>query len=356
VLAVTGTFEMPITRELRMRKHVGNRLRILVVGLGSIARRHIWNLKSIDPTIEIAIWRQHSKSSDLQDLASLVNRVVFQLSDALAWRPDAALITNPASLHIETGLALAQEGVHLFIEKPLSNTLNGIDELLDLCRQRSLVLTVGYNFRFYWPLQVMRQALIEGRIGRPIAVQAEVGQYLPDWRPGSDYRQGVSARRDLGGGVVLELSHELDYVRWLVGEIRTVSAQVDHLSGLEIDVEDIAEIVLRFRNGAIGSVHLDMVDRAKRRTCRITGTEGTLRWDWFSHSVQLFSAATNGWSDLHPARALDRNEMYTAELRHFLECVRGDNVPVVSGEDGRRVLEIALAAKQSSQDQRSVEL
>ena len=94
-------------------------MRVLIVGLGSIARRHIQNLKSIEPTIEIAVWRQHSRSPDLQDLASLVSRVVFQLGDALTWMPDAALITNPASLHIETGLALAQEGVHLFIEKPL---------------------------------------------------------------------------------------------------------------------------------------------------------------------------------------------------------------------------------------------
>ena len=331
-------------------------IRALIVGLGSMGRRHLANLRLIEPTAHITVWHQHSKPQDGTEAASPADCIVYRLEDVLDTKPDVALITNPAPLHIETALALARQGIHLFIEKPLSDTLDGVDELLDLCRGRSLVLMVGYNFRFYRPLQVMRQALIEGRIGPPIAVRAEAGQYLPGWRPGSDYRQSVSARRDLGGGAVLELSHELHYVRWLVGEVKTVSAQVGHLSDLEIDVEDAAEIILQFSNGATGSVHLDMVDRATTRTCRIIGTEGTLTWDGMSHRVQLFSAATDTWSDLHPAKAIDRNEMYVEELRHFLDCVRGNEMPIVSGDDGRRVLEIALAAKQSSREQRGVEI
>ena len=331
-------------------------MRVLIVGLGSIGRRHLTNLRRIEPAAHITVWHQHSKPQDGTEAASPADCVVYSLEDALDTKPEVALITNPASLHIKTGLALAQQGIHLFIEKPLSNTLDGVDELLDLCQQRGLVLMVGYNFRFYRPLQVMRQAIIEGRIGRIMALRAEVGHFLPEWRPGRDYREAVSAKRVLGGGAVLELSHELDYVRWLVGEVKAASAQVGHLSDLVIDVEDTAEIILQFCNGAIGSVHLDMIQRPATRTCRIIGTEGTLTWDGISHRVRLFSAATNRWSDLHPAKTIDRNEMYIAELRHFLDCVRGKDVPLVSGEDGRRVLEIALAAKQSSQEQRVVEL
>ncbi len=331
-------------------------VRILVVGLGSIARRHIQNLKFIEPSSEIVVWRQRSKCSGLGDLSTFVNRVVFQLTDALAWQPDVALVTNPASLHIETGLALAKEGIHLFIEKPLSNRLDGVDELLDVCCQRNLVLMIGYNFRFYEPLQMVRQALIEGRIGRPLALRAEVGQYLPDWRPTGDYRQSVSAKQNLGGGAVLELSHELDYVRWLMGKVKTVSAQVGHLSDLEIDVEDTAEIILQFSSGVIGNVHLDMIQQPAIRTCRVIGTRGALAWDGISHRVQLFSVSTNTWSDLHPAEAVDRNEMYIVELCHFLDCVRENKVPLVDGNDGRRALEIALAAKQSSRDRQVIEL
>jgi len=331
-------------------------MRVLVIGLGSIGRRHLANLRLVEPTAHVTIYHQHSKPWGAAEVQPLADHVVYQLKDALDTKPDVALITNPASLHIETGLALARQGIHLFIEKPLSNTMSGVDELIALCHKRSLILMVGYNFRFYRPLQVMRQAVMDGRIGRPIALRAEAGQYLPDWRPGSNYRQTTSAKHALGGGAVLELSHELDYARWLVGEVKTVCAQIGHLSNLEIDVEDVAEIILQFSNGAIGSVHLDMIQQPATRTCRIIGTKGTLVWDGLSHRVQFFSTATNTGLDLHPAKKIDRNEMYVAELRHFFDCVKRNEVPLVSGEDGRRVLEIALAVKRSSRDQNVVKL
>jgi predicted dehydrogenase len=282
--------------------------------------------------------------------------VVYQMEDALEAKPEVALITGPASMHIETALALARQGIYLFIEKPLSNTLERVDELIELCRRRSLVLMVGYNFRFYRPLQVMRQALMEGWIGRPLMLRAEAGQFLPEWRPGSDYRQSVSARSDLGGGVILELSHELDYARWLLGEVKAVSAYIGHLSNLDIDVEDTAEIILQFDNGAMGSVHLDMVQRPAVRSCRVIGTEGTLVWEADCHQVKMFLATTHVWSDLHAATVIDRNEMYIAELRHFFDCVRNRTAPIVGADDGKRVLDIALAAKQSADERRVIEL
>ena len=329
-------------------------MKALIAGLGSIGRRHLANLRLIEPAAHITVWHQRSKPQDGAEASA--DCTVYKEKDALSTKPDVALVTSPASLHVKTGLALAHRGVHLFIEKPLSNTLEGVDELVQECRRRSLALMVGYNFRFYEPLQLMRQALMEGQIGRPLAIRAEVGQNLPDWRPGRDYRQGVSAREDLGGGAVLELSHELDYVRWLMGEVTGVSAQVARLSDLEIDVEDTADILLQFENGAFGSVHLDMVQRQATRTCRIVGTEGTLEWDGITHRVRCFSAARDTWLDLHPETPLDRNEMYVAELRHFLDCVKDNGAPAVNGEDGLRALEIALAVKRSSQEQRAVAL
>ena len=329
-------------------------MRALLVGLGSIGRRHLSNLNSIAPASDITILRQPSKRDEKPE--AKFNRLVFHIDEALAMQPEVALITGPSSLHVETALALARAGTHLFIEKPLSNSLDGVDELLAECRSRSLVLMVGYNFRFYKPLQILKQALFEGRIGRPLMVRAEAGQFLPDWRYNTDYRKSVSARSEMGGGVVLELSHELDYLRWLMGEPVTVMADIARLSDLEIDVEDTAQIILRFTGGAMASVHLDMLQRPPTRNCRITGTEGTLTWDGMTHEVRLFSAASGEWEDLHAASAIDRNEMYVAELSHFLDCVERREMPLVTGEDGRRVLEIALAAKRSSAEGRVIRL
>lgn len=328
-------------------------MRALIVGLGSIGRRHLKNLRRMEPEAIITVCRQNKINREKQEVPE-ADRVVYDLDEALKDKPDLALICSPAPYHVDAGLALARENVNLFIEKPVSHALEGVDDLIVECRGRGVVLAVGYNFRFDGRLQIMRQALLEGRIGRILAVRAEVGSYLPDWRPGRDYKESVSARRDLGGGVVLELSHELDYVRWLVGEVTAVSARTARLSDLGIDVEDTAEIILEFNQGAIGSVHLDMVQRTPTRICRVVGSDGVLIWDGINHSVRLFSAASKTWSDLHKAESIDRNEMYEKELRHFLDCVAGRSMPIVSGEDSRRVLEIALAVKRSSQEQKVV--
>ncbi len=319
----------------------------LIIGLGNIGYRHLRNLKSIIPDTYITVWHQRSKEGT-SEVSPCIDSVVYSLEDAISIKPDIAIVASPASSHIETGLDLAKEGIHLFIEKPLSDDLEKVDELIELCKEKSLVLMVGYNFRFYYPLQIVKNALMEGKIGRVLTFRVEVGQYLPEWRINKDYRGCASARKDLGGGAVLELSHELDYVRWLIGEVNSVTAIVDHLSDLDIDVEDVAEILLRMACGAIGSIHLDMIQKPPIRICRIIGEMGTLEWDGSSHRVRLFSNEKGIWEDLVPAMAIDRNDMYIAELRNFLDCVKGNQSSLVNVNDARRVLELTLAVKESS--------
>jgi predicted dehydrogenase len=329
-------------------------MKVLIAGFGSIGSRHLKNMFAIDRQCNVVIWHQRSKpTAVIDDLSSTVQRV-YSLQEALDVRPDAALITGPASTHIDTGLALAENDIHLFIEKPLSNRIDGVDNFVNECRARGLVLMVGYNFRFYKPMLTIEKALQQQKIGRVLSVRAEAGQYLPDWRPARDYRQTVSARRNLGGGVLLELSHEFDYLVWLLGDVETVWAHADRLSDLDVDVEDIAEVILQFRSGAVGSLHLDMVQRTATRTCRIIGTEGTITWDWDTHRVRMYSAVMDNWTDLRPAERIDPNDMYLAELKHFFGCVAGRATPVVDGEAGRRVLQIALAARRSSKEKRAV--
>ncbi|HEC14314.1 MAG TPA: Gfo/Idh/MocA family oxidoreductase, partial [Rhodospirillales bacterium] len=186
--------------------------KLLIVGLGSIGRRHVAVARELEPGMEImALRRAGSACGDV---------VVFtSLDEALNARPDAVIIANPAPLHVATAQAFVEAGKHVLIEKPLSDRLDGIDKLLASSRRRGTVLQVGYCLRFHPSLIAMKQAVAEGRIGRILSLRAEVGHYLPDWRPGSDYRSAVSARRDLGGGVLLELSHEIDLARWLAGEV-----------------------------------------------------------------------------------------------------------------------------------------
>jgi predicted dehydrogenase len=208
---------------------------------------------------------------------------------------------------------------------------------------------VGYTLRFHEPLQVLRDSVRSGVIGRILYARAEVGQYLPDWRPHLlDYRQSVTARKELGGGVLLELSHEFDYLRWILGDFRSAWGRVDRIGDLDIDVEDIAEVVLTGQNGEMISVHLDMLQRAGSRSCQIHGTEGSLMWKSSSQSIEQYVAKERVWRTVLAMPNFDRNGMYLHEIQHFFRCVETRQEPQIGYLDGRRALEVVAAVKRSS--------
>lgn len=324
-------------------------MRILIAGFGSIGRRHLSNLREIEPSATAILWRLTGRHR--ADSANC--EAVFSADDAIAARPDAAIVACPAPFHLPVAKPLAEAGIPLLVEKPLADAVIAGEALVGLCASRGALLMVGYNFRFYRPLEVMRDAIAGGSIGRVISVRAEVGQYLPDWRQG-DYRTTTTARWALGGGALLELSHELDYVPWLAGPVTQVNAHVATLGDLDVDVDDTAEILLRFKSGAVGSVHLDLLQRAYTRTCRVVGTDATVEWDWTRHEVVRF--AKNRIDVVHASDPNAGMEMYQTELRHFLHAVRTRTQPGVTGLDGLRALDLVEAAKASSQDGRRREI
>ena len=211
---------------------------------------------------------------------------------------------------------------------------------------RSVAL-VGFDLRFDPGLGKVKSLLEEGRIGRVVAIQAQVGQYLPDWRPWEDYRTGISANAEKGGGVILDLIHELDYVSWLIGPAPHVVCFADRVSSLEIETEDTAAILLRFENGAIGTVHLDYIQRAPSRTCRVIGEKGTIFWDYFAHRVRWYEIEKDVWKEFE-YDDFQRNDRFLAEMRHLLACAQGLEQPKVDVIQGSQVLKLALAAKESA--------
>lgn len=328
-------------------------MKAAIIGYGSIGRRHLGNIRNLYPDAEILVCHLRSSSTDIPEGA---NAVVHGLEALALRRPDVAFVTGPANTHLGAAEAMRACGADLFIEKPLSTTLDGIDSLIRTCASSGIILMLGYVLRFHAPLQLLRNALHQGMIGRTVSVRAEVGQYLPDWRPHLDYRESVTAKSSLGGGVLLELSHEFDYLRWILGDFTGVSAHLGKLSDLDIDVEDTAEVILTSERRELVSVHLDMVQRAGGRFCQITGTEGTLKWSSGTGHVQAFLAQEGTWKTLRSDPQTDRNDMFISELQHFFDCVTTRNQPIVGGEDGRSVLKIIEGARRSSAEGRVVSL
>ena len=324
-------------------------MRLLIVGAGSIGSRHLRNAKLLGVG-DLAVFDQDAGRASA--MAEETGATAFpSLEAALSWRPGAAVICTPPAHHIHAARACATAGCHLLIEKPLAAATDGIPELAALAARSGLGISVAYQLRFHPAIVRMRELVCAGLIGRVLSIRAEYGQYLPAWRPARDYRETYTAQLAQGGGILLDASHEIDYVRWIAGEARSVFATLGRLSALEMDAEDTAALVLRLDGPALAEIHLDCVRRGYARGCAIVGSEGTIQWD---SQIGLRITAADGSVREEPI-VPDPNAAYVAELDAFLK--RPDAVPpMASLADGRRVLDIVLAARESSASRREINL
>lgn len=336
-------------------------MRFLIVGLGGIGQRHVRNLRALlGMEAEVLAWRTRGASFVLDDRLQVDAdsgleerygvRAVPSLEDGLAEHPDAVFVCNPSSLHLEVARAAADAGCNLFIEKPLADTLSGVDELIAVAEGKGLVTLVGYQLRFHPLVRRVKQLLEESAVGSPLAARFEVGEYLPGWHPYEDYRRMYASRRELGGGVVLSQIHELDLVSWFFGMPRRLFALAGHWTGLEVDVEDVASTLLECRqDGRPLPVHVqqDFIQRPASRTAEIVGENGKIVLALHRSELRVLHAV-GGEPETQCLDNFDRNELFLAELRHFLACLRGEESPLVPLRAGAESLRIALAARESA--------
>ncbi|MBN1666778.1 MAG: Gfo/Idh/MocA family oxidoreductase [Anaerolineales bacterium] len=321
-------------------------MKILIAGFGSIGRRHFHNLLALGER-DIIFYR--TGQSTLNDAELDGFTIEPNLEAALAHQPEAVIVANPTALHLSVAIPAAEAGCSLLLEKPISDSLAGLDDLRSALQRGGGRVLVGFQYRYHPGLERVARLLQENALGRPLSVRVHWGEYLPGWHPWEDYRRGYSARKDLGGGVVLTLSHPLDYLRWLFGEISALWAFTGFRSELELEVEDTAEIGLRFSNGVLGSVHLNYNQRPPRHDLEIVGSGGTLRWDNADGAAKVYRAAGPGtWETYSLPEGFERDWLFRAQLAHFLEVAAGQAEPRCTLTDGIRALELALAAHISS--------
>ncbi len=328
-------------------------MKFLIAGLGSIGRRHLRNLIALGER-DILLYR--TSLSTLPDDELKDYPVETNLDSALSHTPEAVIVSNPTAMHLDVAIPAAEAGCHIFMEKPISHSLERMEEFRAMVKHRGVKVLVGYQFRFHPGLATARRLISEGSIGRPLSIHAHWGEYLPDWHPWEDYRQSYSARAELGGGVMLTLSHPIDYSRWLVGEITEVWAFTTRTSELMVEVEDIAEIGFRFDNGVLGSLHLDYNQRPPSHHLEVIGTEGTIQWDYSDGVTEVYREKEQKWSHYPTPLNYERNDMFLAEMQHFCEVVKGREDPMCTLEDGLKTLEIVLAAQSSQTQRKTIQL
>lgn len=310
-------------------------LSVLIAGCGSIGRRHarvlnglgVTDLRACDPVpAQRATLRAEIPSIRLYD----------SYEDGLADRPEAVFICAPTREHVPMAMAALRAGCHVFCEKPLSDTTDGLDELAALSRATGRQVMVGLCFRYHEGLRKAKEYLEAGRIGRLVSVRALMGEHLPEVRP--DYRTLFSAKYS----GAFDLIHEIDLAIWYANRsVREVLCLSGTYSDIGIEAPDLAEILIGFEDRCLASIHLDFFQRPRRRQTELIGTEGVIiiefaRWD--RCTVSVYEAGQGRWEQ--EEMVTERDDMFRAEDREFLQCVAaGWPVPCDIAE-GRKSVEV----------------
>jgi len=325
-------------------------LKALVVGYGSIGQRHISNLLSF-PNIEILVCTNRKYDTFLRKKKC---KIFDSIEKCLKEKPDFAIITNVTSLHIKTAIQLANSGINLLIEKPLSDTLDGVQTLLKIIKKRKLTTLMGCVLRFHPCIRKIKEIVSNDMVGRIISVIVENGSYLPYWHLSENYLSSYAAREDLGGGVTLTSIHEIDYLYWFFGGVKEVYSITGKFSDLELSVDDLSASLLRFKNNIIAEVHLDYFQNPSFRSCKIIGTKGTIYWNSETNTVKVYDIKRKKWIQKLKLKNYDWNTMYIKEIHHFLNCVKKKEKPINDVYEGAKVLKIALAIKKSSKIRKEI--
>lgn len=302
-------------------------------------------LRGILPNAEIAILRR--KKSSL--ISGDANHFFSKWSQVRIFKPDLAVICTPASIHLNAVRMLAPLGVHIFIEKPITASLTDAFELADLVSKFPIKVMVGYNLRFSPSLVFFRECINNKLIGKILSVRCEVGKNITTWRPDTDYKNSVSANPEMGGGVLLELSHEIDYLQWVFGEIQFVCGSLSRKQSLNINVEDEANLIFDIKSNASESritvsLNMDFVRWDATRYCLAIGELGTLKWDAILGEVFLFDKDSKSWKSVY----LSKNDLESSYRNQFIEFMNNLNIansPSPSVVDGLKTLMLVDAIK-----------
>jgi predicted dehydrogenase len=326
--------------------------RLLVVGCGSIGERHIRCLKAVGGA---EVWACDPRPERLAQMRELYDAAggVPSMEAARLSDFDAALICTPTDQHISQALAAAEAGCHLFVEKPISTTLEGVADLIALSAKTRRVLQVGYVFRHHPALKEAKSLLDAGAIGPVHQAAIKVGSFIGKYRP--DYAQLYWAHAQTGGGVLMDATHQVDYIQWLLGPIVRVATQRRHyVIDVDPDVEDAACLLLEFASGAMAMASFNNFQPNYKHTLELNGTCGSIEWSYVENELRIYEERDRSWRT-HQAE-WERDDFYENQMRNFLAAMDGAEAPGVTGEDGLRALRVALAARKAADTGQWVEV
>ena len=319
-----------------------------VIGLGSIGKRHLNVAKRIQDRVGItAIRGVDTNPGRREEVASSIDGVeVFADLTQAVEGAEIVVVCTPTASHIDLCNAICEHAdPHIFIEKPLSHTLEGCDELIFNRARAGKQVAVGYFLRYHPMINKLKAIVDNGELGRVLMVRAESGYFLPKWHPWEDYRDFYMSWKTGGGGVLLDTSHEINYMQYIFGEISDVSGFYGTVSDLEITSDDMSLINCRFKNGIYGHIHLDLLQFEASRTCKVIGTEGVCVMDLMKRTISISKKDDEEWKT--EAFEFDFNELYDTEMTTFAQACASNTKTVISADHARATMDVVEAVRRS---------
>ncbi|MCF6216957.1 MAG: Gfo/Idh/MocA family oxidoreductase [Emcibacter sp.] len=301
---------------------------IAVIGLGNIAIRHRRNLKLLYPSCKITAVSSSGRSPT--EAVSDADIIVRNFTDINMDKLDFAIIASPASFHKLHAVELIKNKIPVFIEKPITTSLEDANTLLQFAKDCKVPISVGYCLRYMPSFIKMKELISADFIGPVYNAFITVGQYLPDWRPLQDFKNSVSAKKILGGGALLELSHDIDYASLLLGPMSVEYATLRNTKELDLEVEEIADIILKNKSGVICSIHLDFLQKQVQRKCSIMGEKGRLDFDLLENTIHFHH--TKGTDLIYNGVGWDKNTMYIDMISDFVRSIKEKRNDFVNAE------------------------
>ena len=289
-------------------------MKILIVGFGSIGQRHFLNFKKYS---EVKVFESQPKKTESFFLQSI--------KDALKWNPDGIIICTPTHTHFDVAKKFFGINTQILIEKPLIHKFSLVKRFKENRNIDLKKISVVSNMRFHKGILTLKKNI--SRIGKIFFVRSHFGNWLPNMRPKVDYRKVYSANKKLGGGIVLDCIHEIDYLSNLFGEIKKISLFKKKLSSLEIDVEDFATMVIQHNEKIISELHLDYLRPIKKRGCEVVGEKGTLIWESLGKKpekckVKFCKKGDSKFSTIYFSKDLDINAPYDLMAKEFIKKIK----------------------------------
>jgi predicted dehydrogenase len=329
--------------------------RIVVVGTGSAGRRHAKNLRQLGAEVFCVDPREDRRAQAARELPGLAGTYA-SLAEAMEGtaRFDGGVIASPPSAHVEQAMALMERGMPLLLEKPIAPDLASALKLEQAARTSQAPVLLGYTYRWWPPLLEMKRRVAEGAVGPVRHARFVMSAHLADWHPWEPYQDFFMARRELGGGALLDESHFLDLMIWCFGMPESLTGRVERLSALEITTDDNVDLIAAYPDGLRVTIHLDLFGRPHEKVVTVVGEQGTLQCAFAPDAVRWSSTAGGGWQE--QPFSCERNDMFLAEAKEFLSLTKGPagGTPSCTIEDGIRVLQCVEAARLSTQEERTV--